>query len=160
MPGNSVSCDSSFRSRLQRISSLTPRSAAPPGPAMRFHSPSVDGFPVADSVVIRSPSYWIRSARNAPVSLSHYSRTAKPCRAMLPANFGRAEASLSSIRAVAIRRRFRPDLLNLDQLRQELVEAADQLQTALRFDAHFQELLQNVEFERKLAGNSIGEQAV
>src|SRR5260370_7776814 len=66
MPGISVSCDPSFPSRLHRISSLTPRSAAPPGPAMRRHSPIVDAFPAADSVVIRSPC-WIHSARRAPL---------------------------------------------------------------------------------------------
>jgi hypothetical protein len=55
---------------------------------------------------------------------------------------------------------FGPDLLNLDELRQELVQAADQLQTALRFHTHFQQLLQGIQFEGKLAGNSVRQQAV
>src|SRR5690349_1954779 len=157
IPSKSVSRPSSFRSRLQRISSLTPRSAAPPGPAVRRHSPIVDAFIAAGSFAMSFPSYLDTCgaicAGNFHIIAERQNRARRPSRW----NFWPVGISVGT---VGIRCGFGSHVLNLHKLRQELVQPVDQLDAAFRFGANFQQFLQRLELERKLARNPVSQQAI
>src|SRR5579884_2113822 len=100
------------------------------------------------------------SAR-APALLSHYSRTKKSCPGAAPnPRLAGCCVCCASIWSVSAGGGLRPHLLDLHKLGQELIQAVDQLDAPLSFNASLQQFLQRLEFQRKLACHPVRQKSV